>query len=362
MKAQGKGPAQLRLYNENRVLSWLRYHPVVSRQEIAVALALGKNTVSQIIDDFISQGYVKEIGTASVSGVGRPKIELALLPERLPIAGVSIEHQRLKWAICDFTGAVIECDDAACDTASPDAVLIQINRLCARFVQLAPALIGIGIGFPGIVDPVAGIIHYSSHLGWENVAVSAALDSPVPCYVMNSVKAAALHCRQGLSKTSIFYLRIGEGVGGALLMPGGIEYGASWTAGEIGHIAVTDQGPPCRCGQRGCLESLIRYPVMQARLNTPGLSEAQRRRHYQDAGGWLGKACSQVIHLINPHLLVIDTPYNASADFTQATRTSITAHTLVFPLSRTQIQFTEQRFDLAVGAALAVTELQAKVW
>lgn len=362
MKQQGKGPALLRLYNENRVLAWLRYHPVASRQEIAVALALSKNTISQIIDAFITAGYVQETGIASVSGAGRPKIEIALRPERLPIAGISVEHQRMQWAICDFTGRVMEHGEESLDTASPARVLARVNALCQTFQQRVPELTGIGVGFPGIIDPEAGILHYSSHLGWENVAVSAALTSSLPCYVMNSVKAAALHCRQDPGKESCFYLRIGEGVGGALLMPGGLEYGASWTAGEIGHIAVTEEGPRCRCGQRGCLESLIRYPLMKARLEAAGVTEEQRQGYYREAGRWLGKACSQVIHLINPFFLVIDTPYNASADFIQATRDSIQSHTLAFPMSKTRIRFTGRRFDLAVGAALAVAETQQKIW
>ncbi|MGK9518074.1 ROK family protein, partial [Salmonella enterica subsp. enterica] len=83
--------------------------------------------------------------------------------------------------------------------------------------------------------------------------------------VWNNVKAAALIARQGEISSedeTCFYLRIGEGIGGALLTEHGVYSGGSWTAGEVGHLSVFPDGPLCSCGQHGCLESLISFSAI----------------------------------------------------------------------------------------------------
>ncbi|HAI05824.1 MAG TPA: ROK family protein, partial [Pantoea sp.] len=75
MKANGKGPALLRLNNQKRVMTQLRKLRITSRQDLAQTLSLSKNTVSLIIDDLLEQELIEELGPVSVAAAGRPKIE-----------------------------------------------------------------------------------------------------------------------------------------------------------------------------------------------------------------------------------------------------------------------------------------------
>lgn len=370
MKDSGKGPALLRHYNEKRVLAYLRQQKISSRLDISRALALSKNTISLIVDDLLALGYVEEQGVAQTSSIGRPKIHVALKPSAIKAAGIMIERHRLHWMVCDYFSNIIASQTHSLDTSDPQQVLATIASYCQQLQQEYPELVGIGVGFPGIVEQQAGILHVSSHLGWGEVSLQPLLSgsTSAPVAVWNNVKAAALIARQGeiSSEDEIcFYLRIGEGIGGALLTEHGVYSGGSWTAGEVGHLSVFPDGPLCSCGQHGCLESLISFSAINRHLEQqqPGLSWDNRlsapeivNQVMAQAGELLGKALSQIIHLVNPKTLLIDCPYNEHPLFIEHTLAAAKKLTLTFPFSRTHITFVSERLNPAQGLALAMIQ------
>jgi len=370
MKDSGKGPALLRHYNEKRVLAYLRQQKISSRLDISRALALSKNTISLIVDDLLALGYVEEQGVAQTSSIGRPKIHVALKPSAIKAAGIMVERHRLHWMVCDYFSDIIASQTHSLDTSDPQQVLTTIASYCQQLQQEYPELVGIGVGFPGIVEQQAGILHVSSHLGWGEVSLQPLLSgsTSAPVAVWNNVKAAALIARQGeiSSEDEIcFYLRIGEGIGGALLTEHGVYSGGSWTAGEVGHLSVFPDGPLCSCGQHGCLESLISFSAINRQLEQqqPDLSWDNRQSAPEivnqvmaQAGELLGKALSQIIHLVNPKTLLIDCPYNEHPLFIEHTLAAAKKLTLTFPFSRTHITFVSERLNPAQGLALAMIQ------
>lgn len=370
MKDSGKGPALLRHYNEKRVLAYLRQQKISSRLDISRALALSKNTISLIVDDLLALGYVEEQGVAQTSSIGRPKIHVALKPSAIKAAGIMIERHRLHWMVCDYFSNIIASQTHSLDTSDPQQVLATIASYCQQLQQEYPELVGIGVGFPGIVEQQAGILHVSSHLGWGEVSLQPLLpgSTSAPVAVWNNVKAAALIARQGeiSSEDEIcFYLRIGEGIGGALLTEHGVYSGGSWTAGEVGHLSVFPDGPLCSCGQHGCLESLISFSAINRQLEQqqPDLSWDNRQSAPEivnqvmaQAGELLGKALSQIIHLVNPKTLLIDCPYNEHPLFIEHALAAAKKLTLTFPFSRTHITFVSERLNPAQGLALAMIQ------
>ncbi|WJH33916.1 ROK family protein [Paenibacillus sp. CC-CFT747] len=146
-----------------------------------------------------------------------------------------------------------------------------------------PNVIGIGVAVPALLDPLTGWVLSSSHLEWKDIPLKERMDSqlPVPVLVLNNVKASAMAPVQATrleSGKSSFYMRIGEGVGGAILLNGSLYYGESWTAGEVGHLCVDREGPRCSCGRKGCLEALVRIPRVLEQLGQEG-------REWSDALG-----------------------------------------------------------------------------
>ncbi len=370
MKAAGKGPAVLRLNNLKRVMTQLRGIRITSRQDLALALDLSKNTVSLIVDDLLAQGLIRELGPVSVAAAGRPKIEISLRPEKLKSAGIMVERQAIHWRVCDYFSQVIAEQTWRTETTDPDTLLHELAEVCQTLRAAHPELLGVAIGFPGIIDPLRGRVHFSAHLGWRDVDVLTPLLNSVelPLRIMNNVKAAALLAVQHLELNkaqSHFYLRIAEGLGGALVEQGEVFTGHSWTAGEIGHLAVQNNGAPCKCGRNGCLETLVSLPAIQQQLGRrkSGLrwqncdSEPEIVRAVMtEAGTYLGHALSQVMQLINPASIIIDGPWNAQPAFVQAVQQSAQATTLAFTFAHTALHFLPQRIDPANGLALAVVE------
>jgi predicted NBD/HSP70 family sugar kinase len=370
MKATGKGPALLRLNNLKRVMAQLRQTRVTSRQDLALALNLSKNTVSLIVDDLLELGVITELGPVSVASAGRPKIEISLRPEKLKSAGIMVERKTIHWRVCDYFSQVIAEQTWRTETHDPTALLQELAECCQTLAAAHPELIGIALGFPGIVDPQRGWMHFSSHLGWQDIDLLTPLNAEInlPLRIMNNVKAAALLPVQQLAldkNQSHFYLRIAEGIGGALVQLGEVFTGSSWTAGEVGHLTVQPNGARCSCGRSGCLEALVSLPAIQHQLaqRKSGLRWQNRESEpaivsavMSEAGAQLGIALSQVMLLLNPASIMVDAPWNASPAFVQAVQQTTQASTLAFTFAHTALHFLPQRIDPANGLALAVIE------
>jgi glucokinase len=119
----------------------------------------------------------------------------------------------------------------------------------------------IGVGIPGLVDR-DGLLRFAPNLlGANGIPVRAGLQARLSdraqVQVDNDVTCAAMgECTYGAGKgrSDILFVTIGTGIGGAIVAGGQLQRGAANFAGEIGHVVVDPQGPPCGCGRRGCWE------------------------------------------------------------------------------------------------------------
>ncbi|GHE51389.1 sugar kinase [Streptomyces longispororuber] len=127
-----------------------------------------------------------------------------------------------------------------------------------------------GVAVPGIVDAERGVAVYAANLGWTDVPLRDLLGARlggVPVALGHDVRTGGLaEGRVGAGKDSrrFLFVPLGTGIAGAIGIDGVIEPGAHGSAGEIGHIVVRPGGPPCGCGQRGCLERLASASAVTA--------------------------------------------------------------------------------------------------
>jgi glucokinase len=145
----------------------------------------------------------------------------------------------------------------------------------------------VGIGMPGQVEPGTARVLHAVNLGIEELDVSEALREPlgIPVQVENDVKAAAigasaLHGSRG----SMAYLNLGTGIAAGVVVDGVLWRGARGGAGEIGHLSVDPAGPPCRCGQVGCIEALAGGSAVAERWGRPGALPVRDVFDAADAG------------------------------------------------------------------------------
>lgn len=373
--AMAKGTAVLRAQNEKRILAFLRKHQTSTRMRMAEDLHLSKNTISIIVDKLIGEGVVKETGT-DTSGPGRPRVEVTLQSEMLQAVGVHIKRDHYQLVVTDYRGDTLEFSRKRADMNDAPSVLSLLSRDLDDVLIRHRRVLGIGVAVPGLVDPDKGIVHSSTHLGWHDVGIREHLRiarKDIPLLALNRVQAAALSPYSGPENdaSSTFYVRIDEGVGGALVVGHALLQGSTFTAGEIGHISVAKDGPLCSCGQRGCLESLVTIPRATARLNEDSTVAAfddltllwknpksSRHNAYKallcEFGVYVGRALAIVINLMNPAIVVVDSPYSKSEEFQNATVGEARRLALSYPGLRTQFTFVDMPRASALGMAQAV--------
>ena len=214
-----------------------------------------------------------------------------------------------------------------------------IRRLAKTLGFSAGQIRGVGVGAPGLIDGERGVIHRLVNVpgGWRGVALKRILERRLGCRceVDNDVNVVALgewRAGAGRGTRQSMYLTLGTGVGGGVVANGALVRGASGSAGEIGHTVILPDGPRCACGARGCLEALIGTPAIARRARaairrgsrtlarlaaregavTPvvvsraaAAGDRAARRIWEETGGYLGLALSNLINLLNPERIVL---------------------------------------------------------
>jgi len=142
-----------------------------------------------------------------------------------------------------------------------DEMCVAIQQMSTKF-RSGVDLAGIGIGVPGIIDLQTGFLYESPNLpGWQDYPVRDEIERRLRTTVVleNDANAAALGEKwlgAAASVDDMCMFTLGTGVGGGLVLNGRIWHGMTGMAGELGHVNVDPEGPPCNCGSRGCLEQL----------------------------------------------------------------------------------------------------------
>ncbi len=117
----------------------------------------------------------------------------------------------------------------------------------------------VGIGCPGSIDKVNGLVVYSNNIVMHNVPMAEEFRKYIdlPVFLENDANAAALGeyttCGEGID--SFVFMTLGTGVGGGIILNGKVWSGFNGAGAEIGHQTLVFDGKPCTCGRRGCLEA-----------------------------------------------------------------------------------------------------------
>jgi glucokinase len=145
--------------------------------------------------------------------------------------------------------------------AGPPAVKEAIVKAIRELIEnVGSRPIGIGVGVAGQIDPRQGKVLFAPNLGWRNVPLRKELNQALrlPVVVLNDVRAATWGewlYGSGKGVDDLICLFIGTGIGGGVVSNGKVLTGSNNSAGELGHIIIDLHGPPCNCGNRGCLEA-----------------------------------------------------------------------------------------------------------
>jgi N-acetylglucosamine repressor len=382
-------PQLMRQLNRSLVLNLIREGVPISRARIAKITHLARPTVSNIVAGLIEAGLVLEVGSGVSAGGRRPTL-LQLNADAHYAVGINLGVTNLDTVVVNLKGAVLA---RASQPTEPEKGQEQVIARARELVAEAmngfdrSRMAGLGVAATGLVDHISGINLFAPNLGWHQVPLRSifAESFNLPVYVENNARAMALAeswfgVARGVSDFA--YIHVGTGLGAGIFLHGELYRGEGGGAGEIGHTTVNPDGLLCRCGNRGCLETLVTGPslVRRAReaiaagrptilsryqtLSGEMVSEAARARDevagelLRQAGFYLGIGIANLVQTLNLRLIVLGGGViEAGEILLEAVREAVQARTMALPSEEVRIVLSQLGpYGGAIGACVLVLE------
>jgi N-acetylglucosamine repressor len=252
---------QTRALNQGLVLRTLYDYGPVSRAEVARLTGLTRTTVSELVGEFIADGLAREVGRGPSSG-GKAPILLQVVDDARYVIGLDLGEHAFTGALVNLRGEIRRIVEVPVEGRDGNDALAIAEGLVDELTGAAPgAILGIGIGTPGLVDTESGTIRWAVNLDWQDLPLGRILRerTGLPTYVANDSRAAAVGeylFADDPRARSLVAIKVGLGIGAGIVLDGELFQGDDFGAGEIGHTGVVDDGAACRCGRFGCLETV----------------------------------------------------------------------------------------------------------
>lgn len=278
MQAEAAGSQQLlKVINRMALVRHLCANPGLSRADLAGAVGLTKSTVSLLVRELVSEGWLAEREIVATGDLGRRPTPLFIDPARLLLLGAEVGIESVRVVATSLTGEVLACAVAnygASRTAKACLGTLATALLkVRRQLDASQQILGLGVGLPGGVNEVRGVLHFAPNLGWRDIPFGALLgeklrDTPldgVPLFIQNEADVAALgelEFNPSPASDPLLYVSINQGLGAGVIVGDRLLTGSRGFAGEVGHMVLQLDGPLCSCGRRGCAEALIATRAM----------------------------------------------------------------------------------------------------
>jgi len=269
---QGSNLNLVKQHNLQAILLNLLYEPVLSRVQLARRLNLSNTTITNLIAELINLGIVTEINAGpekdELRPVGRPRTSICLEPNARYVIGIHIGVGIFRVGLANLRAEIIHNHTQHFDTNSPAGdVLDLIETLTVKMINESgigrDRILGVGVGASGLVDFSTGVNLLAPNLDWHDVPLREELQKRLnlPVIVDNNVRTMAIgetYFGAGRGVDSVAFVYGRTGVGAGLTFKGRVFRGSSKGAGEIGHcVMLPHGGETCRCGNSGCLETII---------------------------------------------------------------------------------------------------------
>jgi predicted NBD/HSP70 family sugar kinase len=341
---------RLRGTHRRSITSLLSATGPMSRADLVRATGLSRTTVSSLVAELMSSGYVTETtdrGRPHTGGSGRPPLLLRLTTPAGGVAGVDIGHGHVRVVGAARAGTVLaeQVQAVDVDADGPDTLdrAAAMVRAAMDEAGLSAAdLQAVGMCVPAPLNRRSARIDTASLAGWRGLPPAEELASRLgaPVFLDNDANLGALaelHHGAARGHTEAVYLKLASGVGAGLVIGGRLHRGATGIAGELGHVQVGEDGHVCRCGNRGCLETLVAAPRLldvlrpaygddlttERMLELDAADDAGVRRVLSDAGRTIGRALADLCNSLNPAVLVVGGSLGSSRSLGAGIRDSI---------------------------------------
>jgi len=327
----GERAGVLRERNCARVIEALRRQGLASRSDLARMTGLSRTTVGSLVAELQARGLVlEEADGRRRGGRGRPPVFVRFDPAAGVAVGIDFDHDRVRVALADLSSTVLaeDCAEIDVDHSAPDAIDAALEILAALQESAGVGdaqIVGAGVGLPGPIDRRTGTVGSAVILpGWAGLPARDTLAQRLGMGVQvdNDANLGALaefSFGAGRGLSDMVYVRLGSGCGAGLVLGGSLHHGAAGLAGEIGHVQVREDGAVCRCGNRGCLETIAGDAAIRALLRPARGHDVSRQevlelvaagdlgttRVVSDAGYAIGRVLADLCNAVNPEAVVV---------------------------------------------------------
>lgn len=299
---------------------------------------LTRSTVSDIVSDLIEGGLVSEIGVGQ-SQIGKNPILLSLIEDSRWLIGLELAQNQFRGAVVNLRGKIRDVVTIPVNENMGINALPLVYQILDRLIRSTNRpLSGIGVGAPGLVNTSEGIVVDAVNLSWKDLPLTRLLEERyrLPVSIMNDCHAAAIgektYGKDFQKDENLVLINVHHGIGAGIIINQEIFQGDGGFAGEIGHtVVVHENGEVCRCGKRGCLETvasakaLIRqaremvkqYPDCKLARDPRGVSldTVEEAFHAGDplsydlvlkTANYLGMAISNLVCILNIEQVVLE--------------------------------------------------------
>ncbi len=348
--AQGEiiAPGAVRAQHQSVLLRLLWAHREISRAELARLTGLSRSSVSAIVHEILASDIVRETRAGSSNG-GRKPIMLGFNDDARTVLGLDIGATHVGGVLINLRGRVIARREWPLMTReAPYETLTAASELGHELLQEGPgSLLGVGVGVPAPIHPQSRRVFSTVMPAWHNIDFAGVIERSFrrPVRVNNDANLGALAEQwwgAGRGGQDLVFVKVATGIGAGLIIGGQIVTGANGVAGELGHLSIDPNGPPCVCGVNGCLNVIIGTAALLARTEArlPHFPDSTVRRHGVSlrglidaaregdplaleivgfAGERLGEGLANLLNVLDPSTIVL------GGDLTQVGEPLLTA-------------------------------------
>ena len=333
----------------------LQKGPAVTQPQLVRQTGLSRATVAAVVAELDAQGRLVRQGRANAAR-GRPAELLSMNQTSGYTAAVDIGHTHLTVAVATSDGEVVAesrtgFDADASGQAAIDAAADEVRRLVSE-AGVSELLI-VALGVPGPLEHRSdGSIRSGGVMaGWADLQPRRRFQdrfgSSVVVTVDNDAHLGAIgEHAYGAARghRTALYVKVGAGIGAGIMIDNVLFRGGHGTSGEIGHIRVLEQGEVCRCGSRGCLETvasttfaLRSLQVLHGpSLTMAGVTDLLARGDpgavglFADIGASIGRVVAGAASVIDPEIIVVGSPITHLSPLTAGVEQAIHRYTQPF--------------------------------
>jgi predicted NBD/HSP70 family sugar kinase len=317
----------------------------LSRVAVSARTGLSSAAVTKAVRPLLGAGFLTELtGDSTGDRIGRPAVPLQVNAERARFAGIKLTVDEAVGVVVDLQARVRAARHLPLRSCDVGEAVEAIGELVGELLDGSSDVRRLGVAVSGDIDRRAGVVRYSPFLDWHFVPLARLVETRtgLATVLENDVRALTVAEQwfgAGVGAGNFAVVTVGTGIGCGLVANGRVVSGAYGVAGEIGHLPIEADGPPCHCGNRGCVEAIAsERAITEAAAAATGLAgltparvvELARdgdhpavRAVFSRAGHAIGLALASVANLVGPERIVISgeglAAYDLFADQMRAT-------------------------------------------